>query len=207
MTSKSAVIVLANLMDKNANLNEETRDRVELGCRTANEQNAEIILFIGWNYREDCNTPIAIAMRDYALEHKLVSSEKCFVNTLSRDTVGDAVLSRAHFAPLVKDFQITVVTSDYHAKRTQYLFETVWGKDAIALVLGATTPKPDRHDSEARSIAAFDETFKDVDFSDANLVQQRLLSSHPFYNGEMKPSRPFPIDRLEALANQPFADC
>lgn len=207
MSLTNVVLVLANLMDENANLNAETKARVELGCREARAINARFVMFIGWNYREDCPTPIAQAMRDYALENNLIDADLCLINTLSRDTVGDAILSRAHLSALLDDLQLTVATSDYHTERTRHIFEKVFGKQILKSVIGAATPPLDRASAENKSIVAFETTFKNVDFKNFEDVLQCLLEFHPFYNGTAMPSRPFPKPQLAKLAEKPIRDC
>lgn len=202
----SVVVVLANLMSQKAKLNAETASRVVLGCEIAEKNKSDLILFIGWDYREDCETPIAIAMRNYAQTQNLARNSKCYVNTLSRDTVGDAILCYLQLSSLGDKLKLTVVTSDYHVDRSRYLFEKVWGQARIEDVVGAETSVPDRDTSESRSIKAFETTFHGVNFERFEEVQDCLLVRHPFYNGEAFPSRPFLKSRLDALADRPFGD-
>lgn len=194
--SDTVVIVLANLMDRDGALNDETRGRLELGCAIARQVNAREVQTIGWAYREDTDLPIAEAMRREAEVRGLCRGVPVHCNTLSRDTVGDAVLSRLHYWPDDGGVTPIVATSDYHAARVRALFAHVWGRDIE--VQGAPTPEPEaREASEAKSLAAFHETFAGVAPGDMAGCLDRLLTAHPFYNGTAMPDRPFDTDHPE----------
>lgn len=196
------IIVLANLMNADGVLNEETADRVRLGCATCDAEKANRLIFAGWPYRADCNLPIAQAMKSFASAEGLCDPGRITLNTLSRDTAGDAILTRAQCTAL--DAAVTVVTSDYHVERTAHIFSTCWGRQIR--VVGSSTPQPVRRDTEAASRSAFDKTFAGVDASALDALLDRLQTAHPFYNGEHFPMRPFPWGKIPALLESPFGD-
>ncbi|MDV7270358.1 ElyC/SanA/YdcF family protein [Thioclava sp. A2] len=192
---KKIVIVLANLMDANGVLNEETRGRLELGCRVAQDIKASEVVFMGWDYRNDCNLPISVAMKIEAEQRGLCPDIPLRCNLLSRDTVGDAVFSAADYWPDFAHVLPVVTTSDYHVTRTQQVFEAVWGKDIT--VHGAKTPDPaKRHESELASIKAFKNTFNGVSAGDLKGYVSRMRTEHPFYNGVALGERPFDWSKL-----------
>lgn len=184
------VIVLANLMDKDGVLNDETRGRLELGYRVAQDHAASEIMFMGWDYRTDTELAISVAMKRHAEAQGLSTLATLHCNTLSRDTVGDAVFSALACRERRDRVSPLVVTSDYHVMRTKRVFEFVWGREIS--VFGARTPDPvGKGATEVASIAAFEATFDGIKSGDLAGVARRLLAAHPFYNGTAMPDRPF----------------
>lgn len=189
------VVVLANLMDRDGTLNEETRGRLELGCETARVRGAAEVMFMGWAYREDSDLPISEAMESEAIRRGLCEGTRMLCNRLSRDTVGDGVFSALSYAADKVSPDLIVVTSDYHVPRVREIFEFVWGRQVE--VFGAVTPvSEDKSMTEAQSCEAFRRTFQGVKRGDLAACTKRLLSEHPFYNGKAMPGRPFKTDEV-----------
>ena len=92
MQAYDAVIVLANLMDADGNLNPDTISRLSAACDLWSSGRAPVILTCGWAYRDDSEVCIADAMKRHAILHMGVPAEAILTETASRDTVGDAVL-------------------------------------------------------------------------------------------------------------------
>jgi hypothetical protein len=191
---RRVVIILANLMDQDGTLNAETIARLELGCEIAKAHTANEVLLMGWDYREDSNLPISVAMQVHMERHELCPEIKSRCNIHSRDTVGDAILSAVEYWPDLAGIDPIVVTSDYHAERSGKIFSFVWGRDIP--VHGAVTAsggeeRAARDTAESASLYAFDRTFEGIAPGDVPGCCVRLLTDHPFYNGSAMPVRPF----------------
>jgi uncharacterized SAM-binding protein YcdF (DUF218 family) len=186
------VVILANEMDAGGTLNAETRGRLEIGCAEAHRLNAARTLCMGWAYRPDSDLPIAQAMRDHARAHALPMAERLEVDPRSRDTVGDAILSRRRLSP-APGTPVIVATSDYHAARTTMIFARVWGPAHPLRIAAAPTDRPDRTETERPSIDAFLRTFDGIPTGDLDAFLRRLLTAHPFYDGRAFPDRPFDL--------------
>ncbi|ACC72183.1 YdcF family protein [Paraburkholderia phymatum] len=183
-----AVIVLANLMDAEGNLNDETRARVDLGIEAIETGRAPTLVMCGWAYREDSDICIADAMRRYAVEQRNVDASRVIAETTSRDTVGDAVFTRSNLAATFGGSRILVATSRYHAARTLEIFTFVYGPSFHIDVDGAGGPATAAQlTSEARSLDAFRATFAGVEPGDTDAIFERLRERHPFYNGDIYP--------------------
>lgn len=183
-----AVVVLANLMDADGTLNDETRARVDLGIEAMKTARAPLLVMCGWAYRDDSDICIADAMRRYAIEYANLDASRIIAETTSRDTVGDAVFTRRNLATTFGGPRILVSTSRYHAARTLEIFAFVYGPTFHIDVVGAgAPPSAEQLTSEARSLDAFRTTFSGVAAGDADAIFERLRERHPFYNGDVYP--------------------
>jgi hypothetical protein len=187
-TCYDAVIVLANLMDADGNLNDETRARVDAAIEVIETGQAPLLVTCGWAYRDDSDIRIADAMRRYAVERRHIDASRVVAETTSRDTVGDAVFTRRNLSATFGGPRILVATSRYHAARTLEIFTFVYGSSFHIDVVGAGDPATAAQlASEARSLDAFRATFSGVTRGDTDAIFERLRERHPFYNGDVYP--------------------
>lgn len=186
-----AIVVLANLMDRNGVLNEETRSRVDLAVDALKRNYAPLLITCGWAYREDSDICIADAMRQYAISSHKVEDAAIIAEVLSRDTVGDAVFTKINLAIPRGWKTILVVTSDYHAARSRAIFSFVYGPSVIVDTAGAVCSKNDQlQSSEATSMNVFLSTFDGITAGDDKEIYRRLRERHLFYNGQVYPQIP-----------------
>lgn len=183
-----AIIVLANLMDQEGNLNNLSRARMDAAIDAFFAKCAPLIVTTGWAYRGDSDIIIAHAMRDYAVKQRGVPAEAILCEPHARDTVGDAVFTKRNLA-LPKGWRrLLVVTSDYHAARTAEIFAFIYGPGYEISVIGSPDDKGDSAvDDEQRSLQAFHATFVNISAGDNAAIYDRLLQHHPFYNGTLNP--------------------
>ncbi|ADD67418.1 protein of unknown function DUF218 [Denitrovibrio acetiphilus DSM 12809] len=181
----SAIIVLANLMDREGFLNEETSRRMDLAIEEFNKDKAPWMITCGWDYRDDSSIKIADAMKKYAKE-KNIPVDRIIVELNSRDTVGDAIFTKNNIVKNKEWKKILVVTSDYHVDRTRKIFEFVYGDQYHIDVIGSETEqKNELKINEERSLNKFYETFEGIESGSDDLIKNRLIDKHPFYNGEI----------------------
>ncbi len=184
----SAVVVLANLMDAQGQLNEETQERVKAGVGALKRGLAPILVMCGWAYRDDSDICIADAMARYAVDTLSVDRTSILTEPSSRDTVGDAVLTKRNLANPLNWRRVLVATSAYHCPRTLEIFSFVYGPAAHVEVLPAQgNMTAQLSSSEAKSLAAFRSTFNGVASGNDEAIFQRLREEHPFYNGDVYP--------------------
>ena len=159
-----AVIVLANQMDINGNLNFESIARAELAVKILNDGDIPYIVTCGWAYREDSEIKIANAFKRYLVHQLGVNSNKILTEINSRDTVGDAFFTKSNLANLLSWRKICVVTSNYHVKRTSEIFNFIYGYDFSIKVCGADVDfNGSTLDNEIASIKVFRETFLGIE--------------------------------------------
>lgn len=183
-----AIIVLANEMDVNGNLNDESKHRADLVCQVLKSDPATPVIASGWAYRDDSNLPIANAVAQYLVSVHNLDSRKILREVRPRDTVGDAVFCRALLGGSVESGEVSVLTSDYHANRAKAIFEFVFGRDfEIQVHSSHTSYSASKSRTEQRSMQAFLQTFDGLSAGDFVNIADRLVSAHPFYNGEIYP--------------------
>lgn len=181
------LVVLSHLMSKNCELGDESVARAELAIKMFSSSEYDKLVTLGWDYRDDCDMPIAKVVSDYIIKNSNIEESSIVTIKESRDTVGDAVycLDYFHDSEVTK---VVVVTSDYHVDRTKFIFSQVFNKAVPIEVYGAHTteeldPKILLH--EQQSLDAFCQTFKGVDFSDIGEIFKVLSKRHPLYNGKI----------------------
>jgi hypothetical protein len=183
------LVVLSHLMSKNCELGKESVARADLAIKMFSCNEYDKLVTLGWDYRVDCDTPIAEVVSDYIIKNSDIEKASIIAINESRDTVGDAIYCLDFF----RDYKLTkvvVVTSDYHVDRTRFIFSHVFNKAVSIAVCGVRTtasldPKILLH--EQKSLDAFCQTFKGVDFSARSEMFAVLSEKHPFYNGKVYP--------------------
>ena len=181
------IVVLANEMDKEGILNNESVSRVQLACKSYNDDLSGKMITCGWNYRKDCELFIADVMKSYAVNEG-IPEENIITEINSRDTVGDAFFSKHKIIASNVWKNLLIVTSDYHVERTARIFKFIYGEKYNIEVIGATCKDSgDKFLGEQKSIDAFNNTFINVDSGDDTEIFNALSSRHPFYNGTIYP--------------------
>jgi len=181
-------------MDHMGDLNDESRARVDRAARVIQDGHAPLLVTSGWAYRRDSGICMADAMKDYAVRTLQLRPSAIIAERLPRDTVGDAVFTKRNLAAVRGWSRVLVVTSDYHMSRACTIFSFVYGPGIRVEGIGAgcaTNPQLER--SEVQSMAAFRATFDSIVAGDDAAIFARLLTKHPFYNGEVFPPFPAPV--------------
>lgn len=181
-----AVVVLANLMEADGRLNEDSARRAARAAELYRALQAKTIITCGWSYRDDSTISIGDALKKHCVLHHRVSEGSVLVEANSRDTVGDAYFTKVNIVRPRGWTGIVVVTSDYHVARTREVFEFVYGPCYRIRVVGVRTAMvSSKKESERESLEAFRRTFLGVPRGDSDAILDRLRSHHPFYNGQV----------------------
>ena len=189
MTSNRVIIVLANEMNQQGELNAESQARADLAADKFLSGGFNQIITCGWDYRQDSEISIADAFEAYLVSVRQISSECIYAEVRSRDTVGDAVFTRLLIDEnnLIES-EFVVVTSRYHVNRTREIFTFVYGESAHISVVGSEcAPQQSHQHTEKKSLEAFRATFAGITPGDIESIYSRMLESHPFYNGNIHP--------------------
>lgn len=183
----NCIIVLANEMDKEGNLNIESLSRIELARDSYSNNPSATLITCGWNYRKDSRLFIGDVMKDYAIKLG-IPSEKIITELNPRDTVGDAFFTKHNILVNREWKNILVVTSDYHVGRTSRIFKFIYGNEYAIKVIGSSGfDNPEKQLSEKKSLEAFEQTFKKIREGDDIRIYEKLSTLHPFYNGGVYP--------------------
>ena len=177
-------------MSSMGTLNTESQGRCEVASRLFRNLQYDRIIVPGWAYRDDSEITISSRMKDYLVNSCGLSPSIVIEEPRSRDTVGDAVFCRIFLRNYLDQItDLTVVTSDYHVSRALKIFNFVFGRDVPVNSYSSfcTEYRSTLEHNEVASLAAFENTFKGVSAGDLNAIIERLISHHPFYNGEKYP--------------------
>ena len=180
------IIVLANEMDIDGNLNHDSLSRVNQSVKSYFVNPSSYLITCGWNYRKDTNLCIGNVMRDNAIKSG-IPPDKIITELNSRDTVGDAFFTKQNVLIGRGWKNLLVVTSDYHVKRTSIVFKFIYGSGYNIDVIGSDSQKDDNTFSEIKSLKSFKKTFRNLKSGDDYKIYERMLDKHPFYNGDVYP--------------------
>ena len=183
------LVVLSHLMSKTCELGDESVARADMAIKRFASDQYDKLVTLGWDYRADCDVPIAEVVSDYILKKSDIDNSLVIALGESRDTVGDAIYCLDYFRSS-KLKKIVVVTSDYHVERTKFIFNRVFSNAISIEVYGVETKAnldTETLINEQQSLDAFCQTFDGVDFSSRHEMFSALSERHPFYNGEIYP--------------------
>lgn len=184
--SFDAVIVLANEMDSNGNLNDESKARANEAVKIFNKNSPKFLVTCGWNYRNDTEIKIAEAFKKYISDDLGFNNDLIMTEPNSRDTVGEAYFTKINLAKPFHWKNLCVVTSDYHVLRTQEIFNYIYG-DCFNIKVHGTSLNIDNNllSNEINSLKAFRNTFRGIKAGDDENILHALRNLHPFYNGNI----------------------
>ena len=180
------IIVLANEMDADGNLNHDSLSRLNQSVKSYFLNPSSYLITCGWNYRKDTSLCIGNVMMDYAIKLG-IPPDKIITELNSRDTVGDAFFTKQNVLIARGWKNLLVVTSDYHVKRTSIVFKFIYGSGYNIDVIGSDSQKDNNIFSEMKSLKSFKKTFRDLNSGDDYKIYERMLEKHPFYNGDVYP--------------------
>ena len=181
-----ALIVLSHLMNKDGELNSESRLRADKAASLFKDNPSQKIITCGWAYRDDSNIKISEAIKFYLINKHKIKSKNILIETNSRDTVGDAVFTRKSFIENSNFKKLAVITNFYHINRAKYIFNFVYGsKYNICFISCDHNDNFLKSESEQDSLKIFKKTFKGIKEGDHNSIYERMLEKHPLYNGDI----------------------
>ena len=186
--SKNAIVILSHHMDANGNLGKQTLARVDLAVRLFEQENFDFIITSGWDYRDDSNLKIGNVVAEKLSSSYPIEKKNILVDINARDTVGDAYFLRKNIVSPFNIKTLTVVTSDYHVKRTDHIFKIFYSPAVRVTTVGAELNLGNQAElllHEEMSSKAFDKTFSGIDISSDFEVCKALSQKHPFYNGDI----------------------
>lgn len=91
------VVVLAHLMSKSCELGKESVARADMAIKIFSSDQYDKLVALGWDYRADCDVPIADVIRDHILKNSDIDNSLMMAVRESRDTVGDAFYCLDYF--------------------------------------------------------------------------------------------------------------
>lgn len=188
MQKFDAIIVLGGGIRRSGKLTTASKLRVRKALKLHKEGLAKNIIFCGGETKAVRSE--ATAMKEYALK-KNKKLKGIFLESRSKDTIGNAYFAKRLILKPNKWKKIIVVTAGFHIKRAKYIFRKVLGRGYEVKFAGARTSPKDfaiyRLLRVERSLVELTEIFlKDVNPGDDKEIKKRLLSFHPEYAPKSK---------------------
>jgi uncharacterized SAM-binding protein YcdF (DUF218 family) len=197
-----AIIVLGGGLNPNNTLPLTAQLRVKHAIGLYQQNVAPIVVMSGrWSML--ATTPYitteAETMRQYAIRNAVIPPDAILAESNSMDTLGNAYYTCINFAQPKNWQRILVVTSDWHVKRSQYLFNLVMA-DSCAVEISAVPSKLSASEIAAKTaledqiMAFYKQKLDNVVPGDLNIVKA-VLDLFPGYN-------PFPFYTRDTLMRQ-----
>ena len=200
-----AIVVLGGGITDADNLTDVSKRRVEKGAELLQKRYAEMIIFSGaWSFLSD-KTHLrteASAMRDYAIKLG-VAAQAILLEDKSKDTLGNAYFTRKTILEPRKWKTIAIVTSDFHAIRTEYIFKKVLGPEYNISIFPATSELSEealkqRQNQETRILAFTKKWLDEVPDGNMREIEHILFSEHPAY----APKPKFSIEQMREIIHE-----
>ena len=84
-------------MSKTCELGDESAARADMAIKLFSSDQYDKLVTLGWDYRADCDVPIAEVVSDYILKKSDIDNSLVIALGESRDTVGDAIYCLDYF--------------------------------------------------------------------------------------------------------------
>jgi len=146
MRKIDVIIILGCGIDRQGAVSKITKERLDIFLKKKNKFSDIPILLSGrWSGFERNKPKIteAQAMKKY-LVTRGINSARIYLEMKSLDTVSNAIFSEKIVRKHKNWRHILLVTSDWHTKRTLWIFRKVFGSPYYIYVLSATSQERDR---------------------------------------------------------------
>lgn len=183
-----AIIVFGGGILPDGNLTANSMARVELAVKKWQEKSAPIVLLCGqWSFSLD-QPPArteAVAMAEYAV--RLGCPRECLLlEEKSTDTLGNAYFAKTLFAVPRRWSRLLVVVVDYHAPRTRFICQKVFGPEYVIDIAEAaqemTSTERAQNDRRERASQSFLEDWSnDIADGDDRKIWKMMDTKHPGY--------------------------
>ena len=185
-----ALIVLSNHMNKNGDLNSESRLRADKAAEIYKQNNESKIITCGWAYRADSQIKISEAMKSYLVNFHDIPSNDILLEPKSRDTVGDAVFTRKFIEDKFNFSKLAIITSFFHLNRAKYIFKFIYDKKfQLSFFTSDSINEDQKKDLELESLEKFKKTFYGIKKGELSSIYKRMMDKHPLYNNQLYNSK------------------
>ena len=197
------IIILGGQVNQDGSVEEILKTRLDKGIELFNEGTAPYIIMSGkYGFLTIDEPPIteAEAMKKYAVEHE-IPEDKILLEDKSKDTIGNAYFTKIKYLKPRNWNKLVVVTSDFHLKRTKYIFNKVLGPDYQIKYIGAdsqlTKQERVKVDLAEDKIIAFLKVYADmIESHDDEKTHELLHTEHPAYAKNSKITKEYILKKL-----------
>lgn len=191
-----AIIVLGCGIDAKGNLSPDATASVQLGANTLTEAQDTCLIMTGnVSYKATFKPSIseAQAMKDYAVSLG-VSVSKIFVETESKDTLGNLFFTKQNLLLPLEITDTTIVRGPNHSNgRINYLANKVLGGEYNYHLIEPDIERPDEQEREQKSLALAKKWLDSIPNGDMNAIYGLMYGKHPGYNSSIS------LDSLQEL--------
>lgn len=186
-----AIIVLGGGIRSDGTLFPKAVSRVEKSIELFNQDNNSTIIMSGgfsWRREYEPEKTEAAAMRDLAISLG-VPEDHVHTEEHSRDTFGNLFFTKLEHLIPNNWKSITVVTSDYHVARVEYVCQKIFGEEFTCKVCGTKTlfsdgERQEKLKSERRKIDFVKKHLADLPNGNDEEFRKIILVHHPGYNDD-----------------------
>jgi uncharacterized SAM-binding protein YcdF (DUF218 family) len=193
-----AIIVLGRGVEENGTLPPDPKSRVRKAVELFNKGEAPFIVMSGaWTYHADMKPrhSEAAAMKMYAISLG-IAAESTIEESDSKDTIGNVYFTKKNIFEPRGWHSITVVASDEHLPRVQYLFHKIYGPQYAFQFVASERVLDDNayaHEvaHEQQSSAITKQWLGSLEAGDDESLWQLLITKHPAYSQQ-------PVEKTKA---------
>ena len=128
------VVVLGAPNSESGELSSIAQARIDRAIELALERDDALLLLTGgWGNFNPAPRPHAEYLKDYALS-KGIPSHRIILSCHSSSTLEDAAFARDLLEDLEHEGELLVVTSDYHERRTEIVFRSMFPDRALKII-------------------------------------------------------------------------
>lgn len=144
----------------------------------------------------------AKAAAEYAISLG-VPENKIFLEEKSQDTIGNAFFTKINFLEPKKWENIIIVTSEFHIKRTKYLFKKILGpKYKISLIAADSHLTKEQLEEKAKDEVATQDFLKKwlgpIPDGDNDKMRKLIYEEHPAYSDDPK----YSTEQLQSMTSR-----
>ncbi len=178
-------VALSNRINLDGTLQEDVRRRVDLSVELYDKHLTHTVTMSGKHDPKDWDAPLthAEAMKRYAIQ-KGVYGNYILKEEDSLDTMGQAFFVKRNII-IPRDWdRLIVVSSDYHRRRVETIFDFVFGREFLIEYRTAPTSlrfNPKKWLEEKAKIAYFLRFFRGINPGDDDTIAYKLFTEHPLY--------------------------
>lgn len=193
---KHAIIILGCGIDAEGNIGADATNSVRLGVEAFSESQDTCLIMTGdISYKSNFKPSIseAQAMKDYAISLG-VPSDKIFVETESKDTLGNLFFTKQNLLLPLGITDITTVRGPNQSnERIRYLANKVLGVEYDYRLIEPDIERPDEQEREQKSLALAKKWLDSIPNGDMNAIYALMRGKHPGYNSSLS------LDSLQEL--------
>lgn len=177
-----AILVLGHLMESCGRLSVQSLSRCIRAAELAKEQEPSFVFSSGAAYRTDSKLALGDVVQTKLKALIDLNPKQFIADTKSRDTVGDAFFSKSSLALPNRVGRLLVVTSLFHAPRSEEIFKFVYGDDLeVEVFADQDMGTYEQREHELKSLEEFRNSFSRVRPGDYSGIKAVLMVNHLLY--------------------------